>query len=302
MHHQQGFLGSLPTVLGTYATLHLDSIGKIVNHVLAIMLVCDVFLFFSSWSVSLLPNVGFNTVLVSFLLCAQTVCVWLIVNNNRVSALSFLSPTEFMVGVALGMTIGAAVLALVLSSAYRHVSKCGREPGSSSTSLHKDDHDGTTTTMPPHHSNETHIISDYGGDLLYQYLCEQHKGAMTAVWFWSGLVFWFNFCTCLLLAMGKQELTTDIHSQYEHIGGSEHSEHHTTMADSSRIVQEYEEQFRRSQAGLPAGQMMPTAGPPAFAGDYATIPEIRTDGGGGGGAKPSSSSSQSASVAHVQQV
>ena len=258
IHQQPGFLTTLPAHCFAYATMHLDSIGKITNHALAIVLVCDIFMFFSSWSVSILPYFGLNTVFISFLCCAQTVLVFLIVNNNRISALSFLSPTEFMVGVALGTTIGAGVLALVLSSAYRHLSNCKLSHGGSAS---------------PHKNHTLLAVSEQEDSDVYQFVCEQHKGAMTAVWFWGGLVFWFNFCICLLLAMGKQELT-GVQSQYEHIGGSESSNH---VQSSSRIVQDYEEQFRRSQAGFPAGQMMQQQQAPAFAGDYATIPEIRTD-------------------------
>ena len=265
---QREFLSVCPG-LATYAALHLDSIGKIINHVLAVTMVCDVFLFFSSWSVSLLPNIGFNTVLISFLLCVQTICVLLIINNNRISALSFLSPTEFMIGVAFGITLGATALSLVLSGAFRRVSRCGHEPPNSRTPASAPN--GTDTT-----SSENAF-----GDPVYQYICEQHAGAMAAVWFWSGLVFWFNFCTCLLLAVGRSELTQNSH--YEHIGGGGESGAH-----------DFEEQFRRTQAGFPAGDALNQTPTPSFVGDYATIPEIRP----GNGTTPGSS----IGGAHVQSV
>lgn len=272
---QRELLSVCPTGFSTYVTLHLDSVGKIINHLLAIMLVCDVFLFFSSWSVSLLPNIGINTVLVSFLLCAQTVCVWLILNNNRISALSFLAPTEHMVGFALGITVGAAVLSLILSNAYRHVMQCGKQPP------------GGTNTVPSQSTLQQNQTStaNYSKDPAYELICHDHPGAMGAVWFWSGLVFWFNFCTCLLLAVGRQELSQE--SQYEHIGGD----------FTSSTVQDFEEQFRRAQAGLPAGDMLAQTPTPSFAGNYATIPEIRTDNG-----NASNSSSQLGSNAHIQSV
>lgn len=199
-----------PTSVGDYATVHLDTAVKVLNHVLVAMVVLDTFLFVSSWGVSYVPVTGFNTMLISFLLCAQSVCVWLIVNNNRISALSFLSPTEFMVGVALGITIGGTILSYVLCSSYRHIEAC--------------DHQET---------NES----------LVNYMCKEHKGS--TVWFWSGLVFWLNLCSSLLLAMGRRELTH--YSYYDNIGGG------PSMDD-------YEGHF-------------PT--PVSFAGDYASVPEIR---------------------------
>jgi hypothetical protein len=256
---QRSLLSVCPTGLATYAHVHLDSFGKIINHILAIMLLCNVFLFFSSWSVSLLPNVGFSAVFVSFLLIAQTVAVWLILNNNRISSVSFLAPTEYMVGVALGITIGATILSLVLSSAYGDVSRCGRANTAYS--------DGGSSRGHTYHN-----ATDAGafGDPIYEYICQQHAGAISAVWFWSGLVCWFNFCTCLLMAVGRMELSQD--SQYEQIGGN-----------SSSIVQDFEDQFRRSQAGFPAGDMMNQT--PSFVGDYATIPEIRTESGYANGSR-----------------
>jgi hypothetical protein len=73
---------------------------------------------------------------------------------------------------------------------------------------------------------------------------------MTAVWFWGGLVFWFDFCLCLLLYVGQNELAMQGRSnnQYEHIGGN-------PPPSAS------------SQQG-------------SFAGAYSTIPEIRGPSGG----------------------
>ena len=244
----QECLQCCPPAITNYAMMHLDSLGSILNHILVLMLVCNLFLFFSSWSISFLPTMGFSTVMVSFLLCCQNVCVWLIgkfhslcpsymsrrfpflnlcsVNNNRISALSFLSPTEFMVGVALGITVGGAVLAFVISGAFRHVSQC------SSTG-----NDGAST------------------DPVYEYICGHRKGSMSAVWFWSGIVFWLNFVCALLIAIGKQELTNQ-HHQYENIG------------TAGMTMDDYESHFRANASGVPQT--------PQFVGDYANIPDIRS--------------------------
>lgn len=199
-----------------------------------LMLVFNVFLFFSSWNVSVLPNFGFSTVTSSFFLCLQNGCVWAILNNRRISTLSFLEPSEFMIGVALGITIGGAILSFILSTTFNNVSKC--------------DHADT--------------------DPLYEYVCGGRKGSLSAVWFWSGLVFWLNFCSCLLLAIGRRELTQS--SQYESIAGG-----------GGMPMDDYEDHFRRAQAHRPnnPGTAFPGDMPtptPSFVGDYANVPEVRS--------------------------
>jgi hypothetical protein len=204
-----------PRVVAAYTATHMDTIPKIINHVLVVMITCDIFLFMASWNVSFLPNLGFNTVLVSFLLSGQAVCVWLILNNNRISALSFLSPTEFMVGLALGISIGGSILAFVISRAYKHLSRCDGNPN----------------------------------DAIYVYLCGERKGSIRAIWFWGGLVFWLNFCTSILIAMGRPQLTAQ--NYYETLG-----------------MEDFENHFQNPQ-GYPVQV-------PSFVGDYATVPEIRS--------------------------
>jgi hypothetical protein len=235
--HRECF-SACPPVLASYASQHLDSIGKIANHVLAITMICNVFLFLASCNVAVLPNIGINAVMVSLLLIMQTVLVGLILNNNAHS-LRFLSATPMMVGVALGITIGAAVLALVVTNAYRRISSCGH-----------------TSSIPINNtkSDSDPLGPENFGYPVYEYYCKQHVGALTAVWFWSGLVFWFNFCTCLLLSVGQQELAQQGRSQYEHIGNG---------APPSAASQQH---YGDSSASVP----------PPFVGDYSTIPEIRS--------------------------
>lgn len=232
----QECLACCPTRITTYASLHLDSIRKILNHITLIMAVLNMFLFVSSWSVSFLPNLGFSTIFLSLALCFQNAIVWIIFNNHRISSFSFLAATEFMVGVALGITIGATILAFVLTSNYRHVSRCNASQS----------------------------------DPTFEYMCGEKKGSLTAVWFWSGLVFWLNFCSSLLIAIGRNELaSTAGGGQYEDLS-----------------MNDYEDHFRRFQqlsqeAGVVHGSInssTPTP-TPAFVGDYTSVPEIRTDGG-----------------------
>ncbi len=86
---------------------------------------------------------------------------------------------------------------------------------------------------------------------------------MVAVWFWSGTVFWLNFCSALLLAIGRGGLAQRS-NQYEDIS-----------------MNDYEDHFRRFQqlsqeAGVAHGNVSTPM--PAFVGDYSSVPEIRTDG------------------------
>ena len=69
----------------------------------------------------------------------------------------------------------------------------------------------------------------------------------------SRLVFWLVFCSCLLLAIGRRELTTS--SQYE-----------------SLSMDHYEDHFQRCQGeGLMGNMLTPSPG------DYATVPDIRSE-------------------------
>lgn len=236
-------LSCCPHVVASYASLHLDTIAKILNHILILMFVFNAFLFFSSWNVSFLPTSaggGINAVLVSFLLCCQNAVVWIVLNNHRISAFPFFAPTEFMLGVTLGITVGAALLSFILSCAFRQLSKC------------------RTTTD---HS-----------DPNFDYLCTHAKGSASSIWFWGGLVFWLNFWSSLLLAVGRRELTTAVMStQYEAIGSDD---------PNNQFAQQPPLNYHNQQAASTSQQQNLSG--PSFVGDYATVPEIRGEGGSGG--------------------
>ena len=237
-------LRSCPVAVSTYAALHLDSVSKILNHIVAVTVVCDIFLFLSSFSVSYLDHhLGFNTVLCSFLLSAVSVTVLLIINNSRISALPVLAPTEFMVGVATGITIGAAVLAAILSTTYHTATECDK-----------------VTATGNQTSNNDPVLKD---------TCANHASSMTAIWFWAGLVAWLNVVASMLLVTCRHELSAH-YQQYETIGS----------ADSTNPVppvHDFEETFRRQQQEILGSQQAAAVRDRAaamFVGDYATIPEV----------------------------
>jgi hypothetical protein len=271
---------SCPVALSTYATLHLDTMSKILNHVVLVTVICDVFLFLSSFSVAYLDHhLGFNTVLCSFLLGACSVVVLLIVNNSRISALSILAPTEFMVGMAMGLCIGAAVLAAVLSSTYQTATVCDK-PGRSS---------GRNS-----HTNNSHINinpSTQPYDSVLADTCANHASSMNTIWFWAGLVAWLNVVIALLLASGRHELSLHYRGRYESIVGQSRGssiDAASSHQQSTPSAFDFEESFRRQQQEILGAQQAAAVRDRAaamFVGDYATIPEVThgsVSGGGGG--------------------
>ncbi|KAL7558111.1 hypothetical protein ACA910_020058 [Epithemia clementina (nom. ined.)] len=378
-HSGGGALGGLcPGWISHYMAMHMDSIAKILNHVLLLTLVFDVFLFFASFSVQFLPTLGFSPTTLSLLLITEATLLYIMVNHSRISiAPSCLSPTEFKIGLAFGLAVGAAVLSFMVSHAFRN-STYLCDPFSTSTAtaaatgsnhtrfllLNRPSppipsdgsppypsmldvstaNDATTAANsisaavgndnsnsnpvpvggenastaatdknvteeqqgqqqppppppppeqgddqqqqppppppPPQSSSNTRtsssaslLSSSFTTPTDFTVLCSAHAGSMGAVWFWAGLSFWCNFVTCLLLWVGKSELSSssDMGPQYDpvHTYGSgpasSASSHSQTVVGGS------------------------------FVGDYATVPEIRSDGNnhrvGGGGAGFNHSSS-----------
>ena len=251
-------INSCPTSIGTYAALHLDSIGKIVNHILFLSVIVDVFLFLSSFAVAYLPNhMGPNTVLCSFLLAAVPVTNLLIVNNSRISALSVLAPTEFMIGVATGLTIGAAVLAFIVSSSYKTVRRCG--------DIHTIDNTNSTANFDP----------------AFVAACS-NTASMTGIYVWAGLSAWLNIVTAMLLVTGRHELS-EHYQQYDTIGvypngggGADGA----SFSSQTPLPQhhDFEETFRRQQQeilGVSQAAAMQSRASNLFVGDYSSIPEVR---------------------------
>eukprot|EP00542_Grammatophora_oceanica_P006416 CAMPEP_0194053244 /NCGR_PEP_ID=MMETSP0009_2-20130614/48901_1 /TAXON_ID=210454 /ORGANISM="Grammatophora oceanica, Strain CCMP 410" /LENGTH=174 /DNA_ID=CAMNT_0038701221 /DNA_START=257 /DNA_END=781 /DNA_ORIENTATION=+ len=89
-----------------------------------------------------------------------------------------LRPSDFMVGVILGTSLGGSILSFVLSLFYGQMSKC------------------VSIQMTS-----------------FDYLCE-HKGNMLGIWFWSGLIFWLDLGVAVLVGIGRDEFTQ--HYSYSH--------------------------------------------------------------------------------------
>jgi len=184
----------------------MDSLPKVLNHVLGLMTICNIFLFLSSWSIS------YIVFFASLLLNAQTVCVLLVVNNTgRLSfGPRFLSPNEFMVGVCLGISIGGAILALFLSAVFQKTrSLC--------SSIADDEY--------------------MHAELKTFQLCETRRSAIAGVWFWSCALFWLDLIACVLIAAARRDIASLVNYQYQSIGIDEvreiHEEHASRIRNQS---------------------------------------------------------------------
>jgi hypothetical protein len=207
-----------PPIVTTYIVMHLDSIGKILNHMLWALVVLDTFLFFASFGVGgFLDHMGFSTVMVAFFLCLQPTCVLLIVNNNRLSSLSMLAPTDYMVGVAFGITVGATILSYFLHTVYA----------------------GVNCSNP--------MVTTYTD------LCLTHRGTLNGVWFWSGLVCFGNAVCAVLIAYGRHELaqnSTSHASAYESVGENTPM----SMAAYEQLVRNQDAAAAQAQFAPPAAR------------------------------------------------
>lgn len=246
-HRLQSVLSCLPVWFRHYASLHLDSIPKLVNHLLLFMGVCNCMLFLSCWHIPIVSDIGFNTPLCVLFLGVQNVCLYVIFNNARFEGMQFLAPTEFMVGNSLGITIGAALLALTISNLNRNIAQC------------------TTVRSAVH-----------------EYLCEtitNNRGPLSAVSFWSGLVFWLEFCLSLLITIGRQELTNS--NQYENLSLDDRFPEYAAGSQQQQTPYNNNNGVGGNSIIGSFANAIPT---PSFVGNYSSVPEIHASAAGGGSA------------------
>lgn len=161
----------------------MDTVSKLINRLVFANAICNFFLFISSFQAAGLPSLGLDTLLISFLLCFQNTVSWLVLNNGQLPhTFNAMAPSEFMMGILLGIAIGGAILAFVTSLFFGRMSRC--------------------------------IKIEVNA---YEYVCE-HRSIMLGIWFWSGLVFWINTGIAVLIAVGRDELIYLRQGDYETIG------------------------------------------------------------------------------------
>ena len=287
-HNHPSHTTICPVTISTYITLHLDTTHKILNHVLYLTMVCDVMLLLSSFSISYFNNIGYNTVLCTFMLCTITIITLLIINNNHISALSILAPTQYMIGMATGITISAIIITFLVFTTYKSTIQICTQVMKMSSSIHTSNNNSTTGStgsddVPHHYYNDDPVLLD---------ACRNHGSTMSSIRFWSSLIGWCNVVTAALLMVGRHELsahttTAAAHYAYDPISttmngntSNHHGNNHPsneTMAAEYPPGYDFEEQFRQQQAqilgaqGVAAIQQRATA---MFVGDYSTIPEV----------------------------
>eukprot|EP00523_Entomoneis_sp_CCMP467_P021287 CAMPEP_0168852500 /NCGR_PEP_ID=MMETSP0727-20121128/13008_1 /TAXON_ID=265536 /ORGANISM="Amphiprora sp., Strain CCMP467" /LENGTH=316 /DNA_ID=CAMNT_0008906623 /DNA_START=101 /DNA_END=1051 /DNA_ORIENTATION=+ len=251
---------------GRYVALHMDSIAKILNHILVLAFLLDAMLFFTSWSVSFLP-------------------VWLVLNHHRISIAACLAPTEFKVGMAFGLCVGAAILSFFVSHAFARPAAVCEALNAASTAAGSHNNrwlrvlaennatatvDDDDTAAPSDDKSQTTTYPTIDPSNVYL-LCSTHKGSMVAVWFWSGLSFWCNFCACLLIWVGQGELANA--TPYENLSMDDYEDHFRRQQVAGTVVGGADNPNNVNSAANGNGLF----GTPAFVGDYATVPEIRPD-------------------------
>lgn len=174
----------LPSWLTAYPLAHMDTMAKLLNHLIVANAACNMFLFIASFRAASLPSLGLDTLLISFLLCFQNSISWIVLNNGQLPhTFNALAPSEFMMGVLLGIAVGGSILAFVTSLFFGRMSRCIKIELST-----------------------------------FEYVCE-HRGIMLGIWFWAGLVFWLNTGIAVLIAIGRDELIYLRQGDYETIGG-----------------------------------------------------------------------------------
>ena len=205
-------MACLPEWFRTYAGQHLDTLPKLIHHVLILLVVCNIILFLGSWKVVMVPDMGWNTPWIAILLSCQTTCCWMIVHDTTATAtttatttrwgfLRALRPTEFMIGTCFGLCVGASLLAQLLSNYFRNLGQCG---------------------------------DSIMGVPVHEYICGSPRDVahLASISFWSGLIFWLELCLAILIAMAKNELVrvgsggSYYHHPYDDLSAQEDPESH----------------------------------------------------------------------------
>lgn len=216
----QSCLVHFPREVTSYITTHVDTLPKLLHHVLLLIAICDVFLFLVCWKIS------FLTCFVAILLGAQNACVLLILNNGKVSfSPRFLAPSDFIIGMALGITIGGAILAFFLSAIF----------------------------------SEVPFNCESVEDITHRFSCEKRRGTANHVWWWSALMFWLNLASCVLLAAGRNEISYNTQPQYQSIDGApmdavNNQQQHFQQSHEAQQLQQPAQTFAGDYSNIPDAQ------------------------------------------------
>jgi hypothetical protein len=274
-----------PGLFQGYASSHLDTLPKILNHVLYFAVFSQVCLLFAAFSASRYLDKelmgGFSPVLCTCFLLAVTILVYVINNHHWFSSnacINLLEPTEFTIGLAAGLTIGTLVVAILMAQTFQtggvlcdnetHAAAGGGGGDRGGTTRN---HAGTMATT----SNST--VPNNGGSngintaalidpVLYD-ACANHRINMSSISFWSGLCAWLSAVIAILLTVGKNDILM--------------ARHYERIAESNNI-DSFEEIYRRQQReilGVQQASALQSRAAAMFVGDYSSVPEV-TQGNG----------------------
>jgi hypothetical protein len=192
-------LSILPAPVSTYASQHMETAPKFLTHTLMAMAVCNFFLVLCSFSIS------FLTFLACFLLAGQCLTILLATTPFGQSvAPRLFSPTEFMLGVCLGITIGGTILSFFLCLTFGRI-----------------------------HAYCTHHPEGVDS-------CGWRTASLNGIWWWSSCIFWLNFISCFLLVIGHSDISTTSVPQYQYLDQDDPSNGGGSNAGTSASYNQYQ--------------------------------------------------------------
>ena len=199
----------LPPPVGPYIEDNLDTAPQLVNHVLFLLATCNTFLVLSTIGMSLM------TFFAAVLLMGQCFLVVVVMNHSKLSfAPPALAPTDFMVGLCLGLCTGGVILSFFTAAAFRRFYDLCE------------------------YAEENYTDEDH------QHACGNLTGRLWWNWLWCTLVFWLDLVTAFLIAAGRHELASSSEQQqYQSIGGN-----YSNASEQSSF-----QQPQSFQQGPPAG-------------------------------------------------
>jgi hypothetical protein len=266
-----------PVFFQGYASSHLDTLPKILNHVLYFAVFSQVCLLFAAFSASRYLDKqlmgGFSPVLCTCFLLAVTILVYVINNHHWFSSngcINLLEPTEFTIGLAAGITIGTLVVAILMAQTFQTGGVlCDSETHAAGGGGDRGDRGGTTrnSTLPINNGGSNGINTAALIDPELYDACANHRINMSSISFWSGLCAWLSAVIAILLTVGKNDILM--------------ARHYERIAESSNI-DSFEEIYRRQQReilGVQQASALQSRAAAMFVGDYSSVPEV-TQGNG----------------------
>eukprot|EP00536_Pseudo-nitzschia_multiseries_P008602 jgi/Psemu1/287914/fgenesh1_pg.220_\ len=171
----RSYTQSLPPVVQHYVAVNLDTVPKATNHILVFLAISDFFLLINSMRVTFTTFLGAS--MLTFLTCFVT----MVTNNSRISfAPRGLEPTEFMIGLCLGLCVAGAILSFFLSMTFgRLYSFCK---------------------------------NGAKGDW-----CVAARGPLWSIWWWSSMACCSNMLLSYCVAKGREEISQTQQQQYSSI-------------------------------------------------------------------------------------